>query len=266
MSFTDIIYTVEHGVATITLNRPQAMNTMSPNMMAEWVQALELSRDDPQVKVVVVTGSGRHFCGGGDVRGSARLAAQAGPGDPPPAPVRAVSALTIPRTLTTLDKPYLAAINGGAAGGGMDLASMADLRIASEQAKFRMAYVGIGTIPTVGGCYFLPRIIGIARAAELIWTGRVMDAQEALRIGYVSQVVPHEQLMPVTLELARRLAQGPSLAINGIKRLIYQCLELDQEAALKAHEVALPAIQASQDSLEGRRAYIEKREPRFMGR
>lgn len=265
MSFTDIIYTVDQGVATITLNRPQAMNTMSPNMMAEWIQALELSRDDPQVKVVVVTGSGRHFCGGGDVRGSARLAAQAGPGEPAPAPARS-TAMAVPRAVAALDKPYIAAVNGGAAGGGMDLASVADIRIASEQAKFRMAYVGIGMIPTVGGCYFLPRIVGVARALDLIWTGRVMDAPEALRIGYVSQVVPHDQLMPATYELARRLAQGPSLAINTAKRLIYQCLELDLEAALKAHEEAMPRIQATEDSLEGRRAYIEKREPRFMGR
>jgi 2-(1,2-epoxy-1,2-dihydrophenyl)acetyl-CoA isomerase len=169
-------------------------------------------------------------------------------------------------TLAELDKPYIGAINGPAVGGGMDFASMCDIRIASEKAKFGMAYVRMGLPPAVGGCYFLPRIVGIAKACELIWTGRIIDAEEALRIGYVSRVVPPSELAAATKELATQLAKGPSIAIRLAKHLIYRCLDLDLAKALEDHLMALLIAQGTEDAKEGPMAFIEKREPIFKGR
>ena len=118
----------------------------------------------------------------------------------------------------------------------------------------------------MGGCYLLPRIVGIARACELVWTGRIIDAQEALRIGYVSQVVPHEQLMPTVNDLALKLSRGPAVAIQMNKRLIYECLRMDDASALDAHRMAMLICQNTEDAKEGPRAWIEKREPMFKGR
>ena len=150
---------------------------------------------DPDVRVVIVTGAGRGFCSGADVRSFREREHTDGNPVVDGRYWLQHSVHRVPLALRTLDKPYIAAVNGPAAGAGMDMASMADIRIASETAKFTMSYVNVGIVPGDGGCYYLPRIVGVARALDLIWTGRTMDAQEALQIGYVSQVVPPDQLM-----------------------------------------------------------------------
>src|SRR5581483_8929569 len=131
----------------------------------------------------------------------------------------------VPRAVALLDKPYIGAINGAAVGAGMDMASQCDIRIASEQARFGMSYARVGLVPGDGGCWYLPRIVGLPKALELIWTADVIDAQEALRIGYVSKVVPADRLMEETMALARRLADGPAVAIQLAKRLVYRGLD-----------------------------------------
>jgi len=265
MEFQDIIYTKESRIATITLNRPKALNAMTPRMHQEWITALEDAKRDEEIRVVVVTGAGRAFCAGRDMRHEmAAESAALSPFEMSRHLRENIHGLAL--TLADLDKPYIGSINGPAVGGGMDFASMCDIRIASEKAKFSMAYVRLGMPPAGGGCYFLPRIVGIAKACELIWTGKMIDAEEALRIGYVSKVVPHDELEAATKELATQLAKGPSVAIRLAKRLIYRCLDLDLVKALEDHQTALLIAQGTEDAKEGPLAFIEKREPIFKGR
>src|SRR3990172_3267091 len=147
----------------------------------------------------------------------------------------------------------------------MDMASMCDMRFAAESARFGMTYVRVGLVPGDGGGYYLPRIVGLARALDLIWTGRIFAAQEALAIGYVSAVVPADQLLDYTREYALKLAKGPAVAIQQAKRLVYRSLELDVDAALDLAQQAMLICQSTEDAREGPRAFMEKREPQFKG-
>ncbi len=267
MEFQNILYSVEDNIATITLNRPNTLNAIQFKLIEEWRTALEMARDDNNVKVVIVTGAGRAFSAGADPRVLLEMREKA----PPPAlPQRMMmktqTMMNVVRAAASMDKPYLAAINGPAVGGGMDLANMCDIRFASEKAKFGMAFVRMGEVPTAGGCYFLPRIVGVAKACELIWTGKIINAQEALRIGYVTSVVPHDELMPTVKEFAQQLVKGPSIAINLTKRLIWHCMDLDLNTAMEAHLISQNVVESTEDAREGPRAWIEKREPIFKGR
>ena len=197
MDFEQIIYDKSDGIATITLNRPERMNAFTATMIDEWYRALWDAHTDPDTRVVIVTGAGdRGFCAGADVGRGGPLG---GLQDKTRAPVENRNFLRdgvqrIPRLVGLMEKPYIAAVNGAAVGAGMDMASMCDIRFASENARFGMTYVRMGIIPGDGGAYYLPRIVGTARALDLIWTGRVIDAQEALAMGYVSAVVPAAEL------------------------------------------------------------------------
>ena len=270
MDFEQILYDKTDGVATITLNRPERMNAFTDVMIREWAAALEDARIDRGVRAVIVTGAGRGFCAGADLRGGSGVAENAQAAAPATAAARRNwlrdGVHAVPRAVQLLDKPYIAAVNGAAVGAGMDMASMADIRIASEQAKFAMSYAKIGLVPGDGGCYFLPRIVGLARALDLIWTGRLFDAQEALAMGYVSAVVPGVQLMDHTREYALKLARGPAVAIQQSKRLVYRSLDLDADAALDLAQQAMFICQNTEDARECPRAFIEKREPEFKGR
>lgn len=264
MDFQDITYTKEKGIAIITLNRPHIMNAVSQRMITEWQRALFDAQEDSEVKAVIVTGGGRTFCSGGNPR--ELLAFRHSVAEARKRAMTSDRLLVIVDAVARLEKPYIAAVNGPAVGAGMDLATMCDIRIASERARFSMAYVRMGEVPVGGGCYFLPRIVGIARACELIWTGKMIDAQEALRIGYVSRVVPPEELMPAALELATQIAKGPAVAIQQAKKLIYRCWELDLDAACTALRASELIALVTEDAKEGPRAWVEKREPVFKGK
>ena len=248
MSYEQIIYTKDEGVAIITLNRPQVLNAFTPIMIDEWVQAIEATRLDPEVRAVIVTGAGRGFCSGADVRSFREREHTDGNPVVDGRYWLQHSVHRVPLALRTLDKPYIAAVNGPAAGAGMDMASMADLCIASETVRFTMSYVNVGIVPGDGGCYYLPRIVGVARALDLIWTGRTMDAQEALQIGYVSQVVPPDQLMDTVMIYAKKLAKGPQVAIELAKRLVYEGLETNnlfkelRSAELRCSPLSRPCL------------------------
>ena len=172
MEYKDIIYTIEDRLAIITLNRPQTLNAFTTNLIDEWSDAIRTAQDDSNVRVIMVTGAGRGFCSGMDVRGAASS------GQARPLYMRRnymkVGVHKVPRAVEYLDKPYIAAINGPAAGAGMDMASMADIRVMSDQARVGMNYIRMGLLPGDAGCYFLPRIIGISKALELIWTGKMI--------------------------------------------------------------------------------------------
>ncbi len=266
MDFQDILYTVEDGIATITLNRPNTLNSFELKLIEEWRKAIELAREDDQVKVLIVTGAGRAFSSGADPKFLLSLRDKGSPPLPQRMLMKTQSMMNVVRTAAGLDKPYIAAVNGPAVGGGMDLINICDIRFASERAKFGMAFVRMGEVPTAGGCYFLPRIVGVAKACELIWTGKIISAEEALRIGYVTKVLPHEQLMPTVMDFARQLCKGPSVAINLTKRLIWHCLDLDLNTALETQLISQNVVEATEDAREGPQAWLEKREPVFKGR
>lgn len=268
MEFEQIRYDKSDGVATITLNRPQRMNAFTPKMLDEWLAALQDAHLDAETRVIVLTGEGRGFCTGMDVQAQAE-----GRGLLPESRSLAEARNSlrdtvqrIPRLVAQLDKPYIAAVNGAAVGAGMDMASMCDIRIAADTARFGMTYVRMGIIPGDGGCYYLPRIVGVARALDLIWTGRLFDAEEALRIGYVSTVVPADGLMAHTREYALKLATGPAVAIQLARRLVYRSLDVGVDRALEMAQQAMTIARSTEDAQEGPRAFVEKREPQFKGR
>jgi len=269
MDFEQIIYDKADGIATITLNRPERMNAFTAKMIDEWYRALWDAHTDPDVRAVIVTGAGdRGFCAGADVTGGGPLR---GLQNEKRSPVENRNFLRdgvqrIPRLVALMEKPYIAAVNGAAVGAGMDMASMCDMRFASENARFGMTYVRMGIIPGDGGAYYLPHIVGTARALDLIWTGRVFDAKEALEIGYVTAVVPPAELMTYTRDYAQKLASGPAVAIQLAKRLVYRSATTDLDAALDLAAQAMYVAQGTEDAAEGPRAFAEKRDPQWKGR
>jgi len=265
MASEDILYTRKDHIACITLNRPDSRNAFAGNMMSDLAALIDDARLDDDVRVLIMTGTGTAFCSGADVKALAIGNLQ----DLTPAETRNNWRNTthkIPRALHALDKPCIAAINGHAVGWGMDLASMCDIRLAADTAKVCMGYVRMGVAPGGGGCYFLPRIIGMAKALELIWTGRWMDAQEMLQTGYVSKVVPYEELSAATEAFAKELAKGPPIGIQYAKRLAYRCQDLDLNTALEMNEMVKVINWTTEDAMEGPVAFAEKREPVFKGR
>jgi 2-(1,2-epoxy-1,2-dihydrophenyl)acetyl-CoA isomerase len=268
MEFQQIIYEKSDGIATITLNRPERMNAFTAKMIDEWYAALQDAHADPETKAVIVTGTGRGFCAGADVGGKGPLG---GLQDQKRTPVENRNFLRdgvqrIPRLATLMEKPYIAAVNGAAVGAGMDMASMCDLRFAGESARFGMTYVRMGIIPGDGGAYYLPRIVGVARALDLIWTGRVFGAEEALAMGYVSAVVPDAELIDNTRDYVAKLVNGPGVAIQLAKRLVYRSLHTDVDGALELASQAMYIAQSTEDAVEGPRSFAEKREPQWKGR
>lgn len=267
MAYEAILYDVSDRVATITLNKPERLNAFDDQMLGEWFAAVSEADRDPDVRVVVVTGAGRGFCSGMNVaheaggRGVLRSDATTA--------VRRQSLRNsvhpIPRALIQLEKPYIAAVNGAAAGAGMDMASMADLRFASTNAKFGMTYNRMGLIPGDGGCWTLPRIVGPSRALELIWTGRIFKADEALAMGYVSAVYEPDELMPRVHEFAARIATGPATATQLAKKLVYRSENLTFDEHLDFAQMAMFIAQTTEDAKEGPRAFMEHREPEFKG-
>lgn len=262
MDFEHIKYDKEQGIAIITLNQPKLLNAFTARMGDEWIAALHDAKDDPKVRVIMVTGAGRAFCAGGNPRDLFASREYYRKGQEPPFMMN-TEGLT--RLLLELDKPYIGVINGPCVGGGMELANLCDFRIASDQARFSMAFVRMGEIPFSLGCYALPRIVGLPVALELMWTGRFFDAEEALRLGYVNRVVPMGDLMPAALELATQISRGP-YSIRLMKRLTYECLNMDVHQALLAHRQTNIMACSTEDALEGPRAWIEKREPVFQWR
>ena len=267
MPFEEILYDVGDHIATITLNCPERMNSFSDTLLGEWARAIEQAAEDNEVRVVIITGSGRAFCAGANLKARAEQDKVLRP-DAPLALRRNALRFTVhrvARALQLLDKPYIAAINGAAVGAGMDMASMADIRIASDQARFSMSYVNVGLIPGDGGAWLLPRLVGLQRALELLWSGDLFGAERALEIGYVSRIVPHDKLMEEVRGFAGKLAAGPPVAMQLTKRLAYRGMNTTFMEALEAAQAAMSIAQSTQDSKEGPRAFVEKRPPDFKG-
>jgi len=261
MKFQDILLTKDDGVAVVALNRPEALNALTLSMREELGTVFDDFRSDDTVRAVVLTGAGRAFCAGGDVKGMADVRSSVDMRDFVRGTIhRAVKAIT------TLEKPVIAMVNGAATGAGCNIALACDLVIASEAAKFGQAFVRIGLSPDWGGAYFLPRLVGPAKAKELLFTGKLIDAREAERIGLVNQVVTPEELEPTVMSLAKQLAQGPTRAIGIAKMLVTKGLELDLGSLLDYEAYAASVCTQTEDHLEGVRAFTEKRTPVFKGR
>ena len=224
-----LLFTVTDGVAKIVLNRIERMNAFTFEMIEAWTAALAQCRADDAVKVIIVTGAGNAFCSGGDiVEMEDRLHNT---------PLQRKDELftkiqRIPLTLEDLDKPVIAAVNGVATGAGMDMALMCDMRFAAASARFAETYVRVGLVPGAGGTHFLPRLVGVAKAMEMFFTGEFVDAAEAQRIGLVNKVFPDETFLEDVEKIARKIARGPSLPIRMMKRAIYQGVRNDLRSNL----------------------------------
>ena len=256
-------FDTSEGIATITLNRPEKLNAFTESMLEAWLAALEECRTRADIRVIVITGTGRAFTTGGDVSSFAAAASKTAAGIKSGV-VDGVQRL--PRKLAEIDKPVIAALNGVATGGGLDLSLACDIRFAAESARFAETYVRMGLIPGVGGAYLLPRIVGMAKALELFWSADFIDAREAERIGLVNRVFPDSELMAGTYEFAKRVAESAPLAVQLIKRVMRLGLDKDLATGLELVAANLPIVRSSADHLEAVAASKEKRPPKFTGK
>ncbi len=264
MAYECLLYEVKDQIATLTLNRPERLNALGGTLREDLHDAITKSAQDDDVRVLVITGAGRGFCSGGDVKSMSERN-QSGRGSSLRDKIEPARDATI-MAMRDCPKPIIAAVNGPAAGAGFNLALACDIRIASTAAKFAQAFVRRGLHPDWGGTWFLPRIVGTAKACELIFTGDTIDAEEAYRLNIVNAVTAPEELMSKTYELAKKLAAGPPIAIRLAKRAIYRNLDCDLRAGLEFETYAQNTCRETEDSKEGVRAFVEKRAPKFQGR
>jgi 2-(1,2-epoxy-1,2-dihydrophenyl)acetyl-CoA isomerase len=261
MNFETILFDVGAGVATITLNRPQKLNAFNDQMIAETTTAFKTVGKDDAIRCVVITGAGRGFSSGQDLADFQDRAEKVSIGEH----LRHGYHRLI-RQMVGLEKPIIGAINGVAAGAGLGVALAADIRLAAANASFILVFSRVGLIPDSGANWFLPRLIGYARAYEMALTADRVPAEKALEWGMVNRVVPTDQLPEITAAWARQLADGPTLAFGLTKRAMNRSWEMTLDEAL-AYEAYLQEVTGhSADNREGVAAFLEKREPRFTGR
>ena len=267
---SDLLEKIENGIATLTLNRPESLNAMSGEMMEGMSEAVPRLVANPDVKVIVITGAGRGFCAGGDVKGMASRNA-GGKGEN----TRKVSmedranslrqGMEVSRILYQCKKPTIAMVRGPAAGAGMSLSLACDMRIASETVKFTTAFVNVGASGDYGGSYFLTKLVGGAKARELYFTGRKIDGQEALQLGIVNHLVPDDQLEAKTMELAGQIAAGPTIALQYMKENLNAAETSSLEHVFDLEARAMTRTMMTDDHKEAARAFVEKRAPNFTG-
>ena len=270
MTYEDLRLEIQNHVAIVTLQRPEKMNAMGPRLVHDLLHALESTARDDAVKAMVITGAGRGFCAGADVSGGRQaqeLGRELDEADSyrrhRAAPVGHFGVLF--EALSNWPKPIIAAVNGAAAGAGMSLALVCDIRIASTEARFISAFVHRAINPDTGSTWYLPQMLGKGRALEMMYTGEPLSAQEAERYGMVNRVVDPEQLLPEALTLAEKIAKGPSIAIELTKRLVNESaptfkMQVEREAW------GLGVSGQSEDREEGIRSFLERRPAEFRGR
>jgi enoyl-CoA hydratase/carnithine racemase len=266
MPFETLLLEKKEGIGLLTMNRPDRMNAFNQQMEAEFVQALQEADQDDEIRVLVVTGAGKSFCAGADV---GRMSAEERERKPKGAEefrrgFRNVQGIIL--GLQRLEKPTMAMINGPAVGGGFDLACACDLRLGSEKARFMVAFTRIGLFPGWGGTWLYPRLIGIPKAAEMLFTGDFLEAKDAERYGLLNRLVPAEDLEKETMSLARRIADGPPIALRLAKLQLYKGLGMDLESAMKVAAACETITLTSEDHKEGVAAFKEKRKPQYKGR
>jgi 2-(1,2-epoxy-1,2-dihydrophenyl)acetyl-CoA isomerase len=267
MAYDAILFEKREHVAILTLNKPDRLNAIGPAIRSEVQQAVEEARADDGVRALIVTGAGRGFCSGADLTTAAIGAT------PPPVATDQNSLLDDDgwvgrwaKMWFHFDKPLIAAVNGVAAGAGMSTALAADLRVGSEQARFKTVFIERNLSPDSGMSYFLPRIIGYSRAADLIFTSRAVDADEAYRLGLLDRLVKHEALIEESVKVANEMTRWPPLALRSSKRVLQHNVEADLDDALKYESVGLGfARKAVNDSRESIASFRDKRKPTYTG-
>ncbi|HZP58006.1 MAG TPA: enoyl-CoA hydratase-related protein [Dehalococcoidia bacterium] len=257
-------YEVSEHIATVTLDRPEVKNALNRELYGRLEEAFREAHRDPEVRCVIVTGAGTAFCSGDDVR-EIMLAPNAEtpatrPREPKPRPTPAAMAVL------ECDTPVIAAVNGAAVGWGMDLTLFCDIRIASDQARFGELFIKRGLVSDVGGLWRLPQIVGPSKAAELLFTGDIIDAREAERIGLVSRVVAHDELMPAARELAAKIAANPPIAMRYLKQGLRMSAPGDVREVGAYVMQSLAYLFTTEDHREGALSFVEKRAPVFKGR
>ncbi|MGH0032014.1 MAG: enoyl-CoA hydratase/isomerase family protein [Myxococcota bacterium] len=261
MDYDHIEYALEAGVATLTLNRPDAANAIHLPLARELMDAAIRCDEDPAVRAVLLTGTGKMFCAGGDLRSFAEK------GDELPAALKELTVYLHAATtrLARMDAPVVVAVNGAAAGAGFSLAVSGDLVLAAESAKFTMAYTAAGLSPDGSSSWYLPRLVGTRRTQELMLTNRRLSAAEAREWGLVTRVVADDALAGEARELAGQLAQGPTRAFGTVKKLLLTSHGEGLETQLEHEARGIAAMAGSADGREGIQAFLEKRAPKFTG-
>lgn len=266
----DLIYSLDGGIARITLNRPDAANALTPDQRNRLIELFEAASGDLNVRVVVLTANGKHFCTGADLRVS-RIPEAPRPADAPERSMGDVGrnikrgAQRLVSSIIDCEKPVIAAVNGTAAGIGAHLALACDLIIAADTARFIEVFVRRGITPDGGGAYLLPRMIGLAKAKELMFLGDDLAAPDAERIGLINKIVPAEQLEAAAGEWAGRLAKAPTKAISLSKWLLNRSLDSNRHSAFEDEAWAQDLASTTEDFKEGVAAFIERREVQFRG-
>jgi len=258
MNYENLIIEVEEGIATVTINRPQVLNALNAATLREMREAFAELEGNPDVNVIILTGTGKAFVAGADISEMLPLSALEG---------RKFGLLgqSVFTFIEDLSKPVIAAVNGFALGGGTELALSCDLIYASEKAKFGQPEVGLGVTPGFGGTQRLPRRVGMAMAKELIYTGRMIRAAEAKEIGLANKVVPPEELMAEVMNLAKEIASKGQVSVRLAKAAINRGMDVDINSALSIEADAFGLCFASSDQKEGMRAFVDKRKPEFKG-
>jgi enoyl-CoA hydratase len=255
MTYQNIVFEKEENIAIITFNRPDAMNALNNQTRAEFAAAIGEVAADNDIKVLILTGSGKAFVAGSDIKEFSQTT-----------PYIAHNIQRLGEMVEKLEKPVIAAVNGFCLGGGNEIAMACDIVIASEKAKFGQTEINIGIIPGGGGTQRLPRLIGVCKAKELIYTGDIISAEQADRLGLVNRVVPVDELMPVARELAGKIAAKSAAALKLAKTSINRGMQTNLESGLK-YEYELYSLALSlEDRAEGVNAFLEKRPPKFIGR
>lgn len=259
MNFKAIQLEHQDGIALVTLNRPEALNALNDQMEEDLTRAFQIVQEDSRIRSLVMTGAGRGFCAGGDIKEMGKYTALE----------MKEKLQKIHRFLLTflnLEKPVIVGVNGVAAGAGFSLALCSDILIVSESAKFTAAFVKVGLVPDYGGLYLLPRLVGLSRAKEIFFTGRMISAMEAKEMGFVNQVVPSEDVLRTAMEKAKELAHGPLVAIGLMKRILNRSLDLDFLTICDQEALAQGICCQTEDHREGISAFLEKKNPNFKGR
>lgn len=255
-----VIVDKTEGIATITLNRPVVMNSLDKVLASELLNAFQEVKNDSEVKVVVLTGSGKAFCAGGDLTTLVSI----------DNPVEARKFITmagdVVKAITNLEKPVVAMVNGIATGAGFNLALACDIIFCAKSARFAQSFVKVGLISDCGGMYNLPRVVGLHKAKELMFTADFIDAETAFSLGAVNYVVDDEQLKDVTYKFAERMTKSPPIAIGFMKKALNISSNLNLEATLELEDDLQAICMQTEDSWEGIKAFKEKREPNFQGR
>jgi 2-(1,2-epoxy-1,2-dihydrophenyl)acetyl-CoA isomerase len=261
MGYRSLLVDKVDGIATLTMNRPEARNALDVPMREELVNALDEIERDAAVRVVILTGAGGHFSAGGDVKTMAARRHTAAEGR---ARVELLNRFVL--RLFNFPKPTIAMVDGFAVGAGCNIALGCDMIVASDRAKFGEVFLKIGLVPDGGGTWLLQRVVGLSKAKEMVLTADIIDAAEALRIGLVNRVVPAAELESVTRALAAKIALGPPLAATLAKSLLNRAATVDLAAALEGEAFGQSNAITSEDHAEGVRAFLEKRAPKFQGR